>query len=622
MFSSMHVAAQNPYDVDKIPAELLTNASVVLRLEQQTFDVRNASHATYTNKVVLTIVNKNGEDESAMREFYDKFSSISSLRASMYDAKGNKIKDYKLADFKDRSAISDGTIYDDGRLKELDFLNATYPYTIEYSYNKDYYGITSYPSWSPVGSFNYAVEKSEYVFKIPEGMTFKYIKSPGLKTDSVKVKGKTEYKWSTVNFKPLDYEPLSAGIKNVSPWVMLAPNDFEYDSSVGNLENWKNVGAWIYKLNSEPQILPPAVKTRVAALVSDAKTPKEKIKRLYNYLQGNTRYVSVQLGVGGFKPINADKVAAVNYGDCKALSNYMKALLNEVNIPSNLVVIGYDMPSMNPTFASLNQANHMILCVPLQKDTVWLECTSQHVPAGHLNGGCSDKNVLLVTADGGKLVRTPIYRPEDNFQKRKTTVAFNDEGVADINMLTSYGDGQYDDCYYMQFLEPFEQRKRVINGLNIPNLQLGTLKYDQPDKSVAVINESISLKCPKLLTSGADKLFLTLNLTNRKESVPAKVEERKTFFGVPYGYRDEDEIVYTIPKGYKVDFLPKEVVIESEFGKYTAKAVMKDNTVIYTRTQTMLGKKYAPEKYNSLVDFYKKVYQADKVKGVLAKVEQ
>lgn len=612
--------AQTLYNVDKIPAELSKNASVVVRMEERIFDLKNISHATMTYKTAITILNKNGEEASSMQEYYDKFSSIYNLKAVMYDAKGNKLKEYKSSDFKDKSATSDGTIYDDGRIKELDFLNSNFPYTIEYSYTKDYTGLTSYPSWYPVSDFGYSLEKSSYIFRIPEGMTFKYIQSPGLKTDSVKIKDKTEYKWACENIKALEYEPFAAGLKNIMPWVSLAPNDFEYDNSKGNIASWKNVGSWLYTLNSEPQILPPAVKAKVASLIADAKTPKEKIKRLYKYLQSNTRYVSVQLGIGGLKPINADKVAAVNYGDCKALSNYMKTLLNEAGISSNLVVIGYDMPSMNPTFSSLNQANHMILCVPLQKDTVWLECTSQHKPAGYLASGCSDKNVLLVTADGGKLVRTPVYSPADNYQKRSIKVTLDEQGAADVTIDSRYGCAQFDDHFQMTLREPTEQRKKLINQLEIPNLQLNNFSYIQPDKDVPMLQENISLKVPQLLTKGADKMFITLNLLNRRESVPARVEERKTYFSVPYGYQDEDEVTFVIPKGYTVEFVPKEVHIESEFGQYTAKAVVKENTIVYTRTQIMNSKKYNPEKYNTLVDFYKKIYQADKLKGVLAKL--
>ncbi|RZL05324.1 MAG: hypothetical protein EOO89_26755, partial [Pedobacter sp.] len=120
---------------------------------------------------------------------------------------------------------------------------------------------------------------------------------------------------------------------------------------------------------------------------------------------------------------------------------------------------------------------------------------------------------------------------------------------------------------------------------------------------------------------GGDKMFLSLNLLNRQGGTASNVENRKTGFSVNYSYNDEDEIVYTIPKGFKVEFLPKDVLIESEFGKYTAKVIANGNTITYTRTKMMTNKRYPPEKYNDYVVFSKKIYQADKSKGILIKGE-
>lgn len=616
-----HSYAQKTLDVANIPAGLTRNASVVTRYEEKTYEVTDPGNAIYNYKKAITILNKNAERASEIYEFYDKFSNIYDLKASLYDASGNKTKEFKAADFQDRSAISDGSIYEDNRVKALQILSTDFPYTIEYSYSIKYTGIRFYPSWNPVSSWGSAVQSSRYTFRIPETMTFKYLKNKGMKTDSLKINGKIQYTWSCENIPAVDYEPMSTGFANLVPWVTLAPNQFEYDRSKANIETWNSLGTWMFNLSKDLQILPEKTKAKVRDLVKDASSPNEKMRILYHYLQSNTRYVGVQLGIGGYKPIAAEKVSAVNYGDCKALSNYMKALLLEAGIASNLVVIGNNMPSLNPGYASLTQANHMILCVPIEKDTTWLECTSQFLPLGYIGNGNSDKTILLITEEGGKLARTPVYKPSNNYQKRLGKVALEEDGSAAVNIETSYGYVQYEQMISMMLSDPTAQRNRITNSLGIPNMQIDLLNYTQPDKDLAVIDEKINIKSSQFLTKGGDRLFLTLNLLNRQENTLAPITLRKTHFSVSYSYTDEDKIIYTIPKGYKVEFVPKEVSIESEFGSYKASVVITDNTIIYTRTKVITNKVYPPEKYNEYVAFDKKIYQADKQKSILAKIE-
>lgn len=613
--------AQNAYDISNIPAELLKGSTAVVRNEQLNVVIKSESSATMSYSTAVTILSRNSEGLAAMSEYYDKFSSVYNLKATMYDGKGQKIKTYKSSDFRDRSLTSDGTLFDDNRVKELSFYNASYPFTIEYSYEKDFRGYLTFPSWTPMPYYDLAVEKSNYTLTAPEALRVKFLTSFNLKTDSAKTNRQVTYSWAVKNLPSLEYEPMSVGLREITPWVNASPNKFEYDNSKGSVESWKDLGSWVYGLSKDVQTLPEPMKIKVNQLVASAKSEREKINLLYRYLQANTRYVSVQLGIGGFKPIAADKVAAVNYGDCKALSNYMKSLLDAVDIKSNLVVLGSDMPSLNPSYSSFGQANHMILCVPLAKDTVWLECTSQFMPTGFLGNSTAAKNVLLVTEDGGKLVQTPVYKPADNFQKRSASIVLDDAGHGQISMKTNFGSCQFEDNLPMLLKDPTAQRKSILNNLGLPDMEIISATYVQPDRDLPELEENISLKSSQLLSRGGDKMFLTLNLLNRAERVPRKVENRKTSFAVPFGYEDTDEIVYTLPKGYKASFVPEPVVIESEFGKYTAKTVVKDNQLVYTRTQLMNSKRYAAEKYGQAVEFYKKIYLADKQKAVLEKAE-
>jgi len=85
-------------------------------------------------------------------------------------------------------------------------------------------------------------------------------------------------------------------------------------------------------------------------------------------MQDHTRYISIQLGIGGWQPFDAAFVQEHGYGDCKALSNYMVALLKTAGITAYSVLIrpGDYRYTFNESFPS-NQFTHVIVCVPFQK---------------------------------------------------------------------------------------------------------------------------------------------------------------------------------------------------------------------------------------------------------------
>ncbi|WP_400263356.1 DUF3857 domain-containing protein [Sphingobacterium sp. SG20118] len=610
---------QTNWDVAMIPESLKKDAIIVIRNEEQFLDIKGVNAAKYDYKLTATIFSKAGDNFAAMEEVYDKFSNIYNIKAVLYDATGTKIKEYKSSDVKDQSLISGFSIFEDNRLKSLKFVSNSYPYTIEYSFSQDFKGLLYFPQWRDLKDFGVSVEKSSYSIQKNQNYQMKYLTSVGLKVDSSSTGGKTLYKWESTQIPALAREPMAVGIDNISSWVKASPNLFEYDGSNGNFDNWTNFGKWIYKLNEGGNQLPDAFRTKIQDLTKDAKTPQEKMQILYRYLQQNTRYVSVQLGIGGFKPVLAEKVATVNYGDCKGLSNFMKAMLNEVGINSHLVMIGNGKPSLNPKYSSIGQANHMIVAVPIGKDTTFLECTNPYYPMGFIGYGNANRNVLLITETGGKLVKTPTYNADQNYQFSKTIIKFNNENDIDVLTNTLYGNAQFEDNLGTTLLEPSEQKKRALENSSIPVETFNYYKCDQKDKTKSEVEEEFAFKAKSLLSKGGDKYFLLLNQVNRREFAPIKITDRKTFFSVPYSYEDKDEITFELPQGYQIEFIPKDILIDSEFGIYTAKFAIQDGLLLYSRTQKMNDKIYPPEKYNAYVDFYKKMVQADKQKAVITK---
>ena len=114
--------------------------------------------------------------------------------------------------------------------------------------------------------------------------------------------------------------------------------------------------------------LPTSTVTMIKDLVKDEVDDIGNAKKVYEYVQGKTRYISVQVGIGGWKPFNASEVDKLGYGDCKALTNYTMSLLKAVGVESNYSVVyaGSSQKNIEDDFTSI-QGNHVILNIPSEK---------------------------------------------------------------------------------------------------------------------------------------------------------------------------------------------------------------------------------------------------------------
>ena len=613
-----HSSWSQEYNVTNIQDSLLNNANAVVRKESMSFSIKSPGKAIEKYNCVITILNESASDYNRVSVHYDKLSSISSLKAALYDKNGVKIKDYKNSDFKDISLISSSSIYDDNRIKTQTLYHASYPYTIEYSVTKEYKGLLGYPGWFPQNSFNLSVQHSDYSIDFPKDLNIK-IKENLIKKNKEEINNQTKIiSYNIDNLTAIQTEPMSVGVSLITPHVSFAPTSFEYDGFPGDLSNWNSYGKWLFELSNGLTELPLNEKEKVSSLIGRLNTDKEKVKAIYKYLQSKSRYVSIQLGIGGFRPFPAEKVAMNGYGDCKALSNYMLALLKHANIKSYLVVVGANpKSSLNENFSSANQANHMILCVPLQKDTVWLECTSQKSPFNYLGSFTEGRNVLLITEKGGQIAKTPTLSAKDNGMFRKANIQINPDGSAAISMNTLYTGEQFEDFEVQLYNEPKNQKDFIYHNIDIPSPKLISYSYEQSDKDKASLNEVLKLEVDKATTTLGNRTFLVLNMLNKRTYIPEVSENRKTGIKLNRNYQDYEEIIYELPVSHNIEFLPSPTEIKSDFGIYKSSIKSEGNKLIYIREQTMFKKNFPASRIKDLADFYRQIYNADKQKVVL-----
>ncbi len=622
IFSFNNFNGENKYDVNNIPAGLKNNAGVVVRNEFLRFEVKDESRAVEIVKKAVTIFKKSEQDYGKLYLWYDKFSEIDNLEGTIYDSEGNEVRDLEDNDIKDYPAYSDYSLYEDNRVKIIELYYNKFPYTIEYTYKINYNGFISWPSWYSRNSIN-PVEHTRFEVAIPKDNNLRYWCSSDSISPSVAYESDNKvYYWEYFNLPKLPEEAVNNAAEDYSPVVKIAPGKFMMEDHYGEMNSWKSFGKWFYDLTIGKDDLPDSVNSNIKKMITGETDVQQKINKLYKYMQSKTRYVSVQLGIGGWQPFDASYVNDRGYGDCKALSNYMISILKQAGINSYPVLIrsGSHRYNFIKKFPS-NQFNHVIVSVPLKSDTVWLECTSQTMPFGHLSWSTENRNALMVTPDGGVVVKTPSSSPKQNIQKRIAEVTLNSLGIANAE-VSSIWSGDQQDRVQSSLSEstPQEIKKYILNLFKVPNIELQNFNFDGINERLMDISLNLKAVFKKYANNTGKRMFFNPNLMDRQTYIPAEVQKRLSPVRYNYPFLDVDSIYYTIPDGFSVESLPSEINIQKSFGSFHSKTeITKNNKILYTRNFSITNYEIPPENYNEYRDFNKSIVKSDRAQVVLIK---
>ncbi|MFT6053589.1 MAG: hypothetical protein ACJAS3_000567 [Roseivirga sp.] len=617
---SQYLFAQD-YNVDNIPESLKDGANAVIRLWDSRFEIENEEKSVYRVKKAITILKEEGKGWGEFIEQYDKLDKIRAVKITLYDAKGEVVKKVRGFEIEDINYTSSGSLYDSNKLKVYIPDEVELPYTVEIEFDKTKTSSLHYPIWNMRRGPKLAVEKATLSVHTPDGYGFRYKEVNYDKEVKITYDDGVDYEWSVENLTAMEGEYRGLSVGDMSPHVFLAPTKFSMEGYSGSMDTWQSFGLWIKQLNQGRDKLPIELELKLKDMVAGVTDDKEKIRIVYNYLQANTRYVSIQLGIGGYQPFEAIDVANNGYGDCKALTYFTHSMLKSIGINSNytLVLAGQDEDDIQIDFPS-SQFNHVILSVPMAKDTVWLECTSQDAPFNFLGGFTSDRHVLMITDDGGKLVKTPSYPIEQNTQTRLATVTLDDTGNGRAVVETFYRGTQYDNYYWVIKEGKEDQRKHLLNSIDIPAFDLGDFSFSENRASNnPTLSQNLTVDLRNYATITGDRLFFSPNLMNKLEFVPPKAKDRKSPIDVKNSFMDTDTIRFIIPERFRLEFPAEPSAFESDFGSYSIDYKFDElkNELTYIRNVKIYKGRFSAKRYDEYRDFRKSISRADKAKLVL-----
>jgi len=599
-----------------IPDSIKKNASVIKQYENIVFEVTDVDRATLEVQQVFTIMSEAGKNALIFNEYSSKFMALDEAEVKVYDLMGKVVNKYKK---KDMNTVATGEgLIDDGFVTYFRVPATSYPVTVEYTYKQRFKGTLFYPTYD-IYTSGTSVVSSNFIAKVPKDLDLRYKEMNIQLKPEVKEEGKTKiYQWSVHNIPAVEYE--EGASDNKYPQIVLAPNKFSYYGYEGDLTSWKSFGIWLNTLYNGQDALPADRQQFFKDLVKDAQNDREKARLIYDYLQKNFRYVSIQLGIGGFKPFSADFTDKKKYGDCKGLSNYMKAALNAVGVKSYVAAINayYNSEPVDPNFPS-QRFNHVIVCIPQAKDSIWLECTSSSNDFASLGSFTENRNALLITEAGGVLVPTPKSKCSDNIFQTRSTVMLQDDGSG--STLTAFSSlGEYKEMMQDMLKDKDDDKKEFL---------VHYLGFKQPDEFSFKENEStgnhnvdLAMKIEKIPEFKAgSKMFINPRLYKiYPENLP-KAQNRRLDYYFKYPFEIMDTTIFKLPEGYVPDALPAVKDTKCDYATYSTKYWFdeKERAIYCTGKLVLQQNKIPAAKYASVKAFFDDVIMDSNQKLVIKK---
>src|SRR5258708_2061838 len=206
------------------------------------------------------------------------------------------------------------------------------------------------------------------------------------------------------------------------------------DIQLTTFGTWEEIGRWSASLEKDRRVPSMEVRGKAEALTKGLTSDLEKTEALYDFVAKNFRYVSLSLGLGRYQPHSATDVLHNQYGDCKDKHTLLESLLEAEGLHASSVLIN---PSrkLDPDVPSPSQFDHVITLLPMGKDEVWMDTTSEVAPFRLLAFTLRNKQALVIPAEGTPhLEETPADTPMPDFERSEIDGKINEIGKLEAHV--------------------------------------------------------------------------------------------------------------------------------------------------------------------------------------------
>jgi hypothetical protein len=647
------------FDVKSVLIDSSTSAVVVADVGKSSF-IANTTELTFslvfTEKKRIKIISKNGFDAATITiPLYvstngNKSETLNDLDASTYNLEDGKVLETKVAK---------STVFTEKHSKNWIYKKFTFPglkegSIIEYSYEVKSDFFFNLQPWTFQGE--YPVLWSQYEAGIPE--FYKYVtlsqgyqpffinkvsssqtsfafvehvereasgySSVGSGLNSFKIDGAIDYHtWVMKDVPALKEEAFTTTLNNSIAKMEFQLNQVVFPNSMPHnyMDSWEKVardmmlddefGASITRPNNW-------MDNDVESIVKGAGSQREKAENIYKYVRDNFTFNDND---GIYITTNLKDVVKNKNGSVADINMLLMAMLKNQKINVNPVILSTRSHGFtHPLYPLLNRYNYVIAKVQIDNTTFFLDATERHLDFGRLPSKVYNGHAREITLESA----LPLDLVADSLRETGTSSVYisnMDKGSVEGSYTHNYGLYESQRVRNKMTKTTTDDFKKSVKQeypeeIGVENIQLDSLK---------LLSEPVALKYDLVFKGFADEDIVYFNpmLGDAVKKNPFVAAARYYPVEMPYTFDDIYTLTMEIPKGYKVDEVPKSVRLSfNEDEGMFEYIISADKEYIQMRSRLIIKRAtFLNEDYQSLRDFYAFVVKKEAEQIVFKKIK-
>lgn len=350
---------------------------------------------------------------------------------------------------------------------------------------------------------------------------------------------------------------------------------------ISTIPSWQVIARWYQGLAAGRMAVSPEIKETVKTLTEGKTTDTDKARAIYYWVEGQTRYVALELGLSAYQPHPAADVCRNRYGDCKDMATLLLTMLHEAGIKTAWPVLlgaGSAAP-VESYLAAPTFFNHAIVRADIEGKPYWFDSTAAMCPFGQIPGGDRGVHAFVIRDGSGSFETIPLGDPTDNSQTTTTNVMLHADGSAECRTTVDLsGDNGLGARLSFRGLQTSQLKpgfQSMVSSFS-PNASL--LDYTispLADRDQPVVL-GLSYHAPLWATRTGHLLIINgKDMSSAPYDRPSRVYpiyESKTGQAV-------EDMVITLPDGYTLEDKPDDIHQKMPLGDYDQTITLAGNTL-------------------------------------------